>query len=89
MRKDGGRKMIADDRNSGKSNYNSKSEFQPPRPKCACTLGPRRSWTVVFLGIILVLLAVSLDLSVEAVLIIGLLPLAVLVASAASGRRRT
>ena len=81
--------MSRDDRNSDKSNSNSKSEPQPPRPKCACSLGPRRSWTVVFLGIILVLLAVSLDLSVEAVLIIGLLPLAVLVASAASGRRRT
>ena len=88
MRIDGGRKMIAYDQNSEKHNSKSKSESQPQRPKCACSLGPRRSWTVVFLGIILVLLAVSLDLSVEAVLIIGLLPLAVLLASAASGRRR-
>ena len=58
------------------------------RPACACSLNPRRSWTVVFLGIILVILAVALDLSIEAVLIIGLIPLAVLVASAVSGRRR-
>jgi|GEM_PF-755238 len=65
-----------------------KSEPQPPMPACACTLGPHRSWTVVFLGIILVILAVDLDLSLEAVLIIGLIPLAVLVASAVSGRGR-
>ena len=61
---------------------------RPSGPACACALSPRRSWTVVFLGIILVILAVALDLSPEAVLIIGLIPLAVLVASAASGRRR-
>ncbi|HPJ30781.1 MAG TPA: hypothetical protein PLZ42_05265 [Methanothrix sp.] len=81
--------MNADDQNSEKTNYKFKTESQPQRPKCACTLGPRRSWTVVFLGIILVILAVALDLSLEAVLIIGLLPLAVLVASAVSSRRRT
>lgn len=88
MRRDGGREMNANDRNSDKCKSKSRSESQPQRPKCACSLGPRRSWTVVFLGIILVILAVAFDLSVEAVLIIGLLPLAVLVASAASGRRR-
>ncbi len=63
-------------------------ESQPARPACACSLGPRRSWTVVFLGIILVILALALDLSPEAVLIIGLIPLAVLVASAIGGRGR-
>jgi hypothetical protein len=65
-------------------------ESEPPtaRPACACSLGARRSWTVVFLGIILVILAVALELSPEAVLIIGLIPLAVLVASAVSGRGR-
>jgi hypothetical protein len=63
-------------------------ESKSKRPACACSLNPRRSWTVVFLGIILVILAVALDLSIEAVLIIGLIPLAVLVASAAGGRRR-
>jgi len=65
-----------------------KREPEITRPACACSLGARRSWTVVFLGIILVILAVALDLSPEAVLIIGLIPLAVLVASAASGRGR-
>jgi len=65
-----------------------KSESEITRPTCACSLSPRRSWTVVFLGIILVILAVALDLSIEAVLIIGLIPLAVLVASAVSGRGR-
>jgi hypothetical protein len=65
-----------------------KPEPQPPRPACACSLNPRRSWTVVFLGIILVILAIALDLSVETVLIIGLIPLAVLAASALSVRRR-
>jgi len=64
------------------------SEPRPPGPACACTLGARRSWTVVSLGIILVILAVALDLSIEAVIIIGLIPLAVLVASAVSGRGR-
>ncbi len=63
-------------------------ESRPAGPACACSLSPRRSWTVVFLGIILVILAVALDLSLQAVLIIGLIPLAILVASAASGRRR-
>lgn len=66
-----------------------KSEPDIPRPACACSLNPRRSWTVVFLGIILVILAVALDLSFEVVLIIGLIPIAVLVASAMSGRGRT
>ncbi|MGC9515968.1 hypothetical protein [Methanocrinis sp.] len=61
-------------------------ESRPAGPACACSLGPRRSWTVVFLGIILVILAVALDLSLEAVLIIGLIPLAVLLASAMSSR---
>ncbi len=65
-----------------------KCETRPEGPTCACSLGPRRSWTVVFLGIILVILAAALDLPIEAVLIIGLIPLAVLVASAMSGRRR-
>jgi hypothetical protein len=65
-----------------------KCEPRTAGPACACSLGPRRSWTVVFLGIILVILAAALDLSIEAVLIIGLVPLAVLVASAVSGRRR-
>jgi len=65
-----------------------KSEPQPQRPACACSLGPRRSWIVVFLGIILVILAIALDLPPETVLIIGLVPLAVLVASAVGGRRR-
>ncbi len=65
-----------------------KSEPEIPRPACACSLGPRRSWTVVFLGIILVILAAALDLPPETILIIGLIPLAVLVASAASGRGR-
>jgi hypothetical protein len=65
-----------------------KSEPEIPRPACACSLGPRRSWTVVFLGIILVILAVALDLSIEAVLIIALIPLAILVASAVSGQGR-
>lgn len=63
-------------------------ESQPARPACACSLSSRRSWTVVFLGIILVILAVALDLSTEAVLIIGLIPLTVLVASAMRGRGR-
>lgn len=60
-----------------------------PGSACACSLGPQRSWIVVFLGVILVILAAALDLSLEAILITGLIPLAVLVASAASGRRRT
>ena len=64
-------------------------ESDSTRPACACSLSPRRSWTVVFLGIILVILAVALDLSPEAVLIIGLIPLAILVASALSGRSRS
>ncbi len=66
----------------------TKSESSPSGPSCACSLGPRRSWTVVFLGIILVILAAALDVSIEAVLIIGLIPLAVLAASAASCRGR-
>jgi len=79
----GGRMMNPDDQKP------DKSESQPARPVCACSLGLRRSWTVVFLGIILVILAVALDLSFEAVLIIGLIPIAVLVASAMSGRGQT
>lgn len=67
---------------------NSERLKSGPRPACACSLGPRRSWTVVFLGIILVILAVALDLPPETVLIIGLIPLAVLMASAMSGRGR-
>ncbi len=65
-----------------------KCEPDSTRPACACSLSPRRSWTVVFLGIILVILAVAFNLSPEAVLIIGLIPLAILVASAVSGRGR-
>ncbi len=65
-----------------------KSEPEIPGPACACSLGPRRSWTIVFLGIILVILAAALDLPPETILIIGLIPLAVLVASAVSGRGR-
>jgi len=76
--------MDPDERNSEKNEPQS----EPPRPACACTLGPRRSWTVALLGIRLVILAYSTGLSPGAVLIVGLIPLAILVASALGGRRQ-
>jgi len=66
-----------------------KTQSQPPRPACACSLGPRRSWTVVLLGILLVILAYSLGFSPGAVLIVGLIPLAILAASALGGSKRS
>lgn len=81
---DGDRRMDPDERNSEMNEPQS----EPLRPACTCSLGPRRSWTVVLVGILLVILAYSMGLSPGAVLIVGLMPLAILAASALGGRRR-